>query len=25
VQAAIEKQTGISLHPEVRIIGEKHD
>lgn len=25
VQAAVEKQTGISLHPEVRIIGEKHD
>ena len=25
VQAAVEKQTGIRLHPEVRIIGEKHD
>ena len=25
VQAAVEKQTGIKLHPEVRIIGEKHD
>ena len=23
VQAAVEKQTGISLHPEVRIVGEK--
>jgi UDP-N-acetylenolpyruvoylglucosamine reductase len=25
VQAAVQQQTGIKLHPEVRIIGEKHD
>lgn len=25
VQAAVEKQTGISLHPEVRMVGEKHE
>ncbi len=25
VQAAVAKQTGISLHPEVRIVGEKHE